>query len=676
MLEIHNRDEAHRLNMDLEFAAREYYAFDNPKMSDEEYDVKFRLLKAWVESHPEEALTIPNLMTNRVGYAPLNTFESMKHKTPMISLDNVFNTEDFVKWCSRIWHDYPEIKLGTEFKYDGVACSIHFNGGEYYLALTRGDGTTGEVITENVRTIRNLPKKIDYIGEVEIRGEVVIPRAAFERLNDEILESKGRPFATPRNAAAGSLRQRDPAITAKRPLIFLPYSVHGEITQQLETMSDVFDWLRSKGFTIGSDANCYPCNNNIDALLSHYLNIQGIRNNLPWDIDGVVVKVHDLDIQRELGELQRIPRWAIAYKFPAEHGFGFLYDIKWYVGRTGKITPVARFMKPIYIGGVEIYNATLANPDEIERLGITQSCMVRVERAGDVIPKITEVVPDHTGDARIYKKLPIPTTCPVCETKLSKEGANLYCQNWHCKGKIASEIEYWVSRDIMDIEGLGPQTIKQFMDAGLLNDKWDIYRLEEKKDDILKLEGWELTSVNKLIDAINRSKNPPLDRFIAGLNITGIGSVKAKEVAMIVGDIMTLSRLNRDAGFWPEALATLNVNAKLSLNRFMEVFGMREIHEWAALVGGVKEMPKRGDSHAGKTYVITGSFDNLTRDQIADTIERLGGKVGSSVTKNTTALIAGENAGSKLKKATELNIPVYNYLWVYDLIEEVNKLGN
>lgn len=674
MPEIHNRDEAHHLNLELEFAAREYYAFDNPKMSDAEYDVKFNLLKGWVEANPKEALTIPRLMINRVGFAPLNTFENMKHKTAMISLDNVFTTEDFVKWCSRIWAEYPETILATEFKYDGVACSIHFKGGQYYLALTRGDGTTGEVITENVRTIRNVPKEIDYLGEVEIRGEVVIPRAAFERMNFELEEAKLRTFATPRNAAAGSLRQRDPAITAKRPLVFLPYSVHGDITYELSTMSDVFKWLRSKGFTIGSDANTYPCNNNIDALLSHYLNIQTMREQLPWDIDGIVVKVHDLDIQRQLGELQRVPRWAIAYKFPAEHGFGFLYDIKWYVGRTGKVTPVARFGKPVYIGGVEIYNATLANPDEIERLGITESCMVRVERAGDVIPKITQVVPDRTGDARILKKLPIPNKCPSCDNPLVKEGANLYCKHYHCKGRVASEIEYWVSREVMDIEGFGPQTIKQFMDAGLINDKMDIYKLEHKKDEIMQLDGWEVQSVDKLIDSINRSKNPTLDRFIAGLNILGIGTVKAKELAMICGDVETFTQLSIDAGFWPEQIK-LNVNAQLALTHFLDVLRY-DVLNWAQQVGGIKSMPKRGDTHANKTYVITGSFEGVTRDEIADAIVRLGGKVGSTVTKNTTALIAGENAGSKLKKANELNVTVHDRSWVNRLIVEVNKLGN
>lgn len=674
MSEIHNRDEAHRLNMNLEFAAKEYYAFDNPKMSDDEYDVKFRLLKEWVEAHPEEALTIPRLMTNRVGYAPLNTFESMKHKTAMISLDNVFTTEDFVKWCGRIWQEYPETILATEFKYDGVACSAHYKGGQFYLALTRGDGTMGEVITENVRTIRNLPTEIDHLGEVEIRGEVVIPRAAFERMNEELDDAGLRGFATPRNAAAGSLRQRDPAITAKRPLIFLPYSVHGDITYELSTMSDAFAWLRAKGFTIGSDANCYPCNNDVDSLLSHYLRIQTIRNQLPWDIDGIVVKVHDLDIQRQLGELQRVPRWAIAYKFPAEYGFGFLYDIKWYVGRTGKITPVARFGKPVYIGGVEIYNATLANPDEIERLGITESCMVRVERAGDVIPKITQVVPDRTGDARIHRKLPIPKKCPVCDSKLVKEGANLYCKLYQCKGRVSAEIEYWVSREIMDIEGFGPQTIKQFMDAGILKDKMDIYSLENKKAEIMQLDGWDAISVDKLIDAINRSKNPPLDRYIAGLNIPGIGTVKAKELAMICGDVETFAMLSIDAGFWPDEIK-LNANAQMALNRFLEVLRY-DVINGAKLVGGVKTMPKRGNAHASKTYVITGSFEGITREEIADAVVRLGGKVGSSVTKNTTALIAGENAGSKLKKATELNIPVHDRAWVNRLIVEVNKLGN
>lgn len=656
------------LNMELLRACKDYYAFDRPKMSDAEYDYKFEQLKQWVKLNPEEAKSIPNLVTERVGYAPLNIFSTVKHETPMISLDNVFTTEDFVSWASKIFRDYPNVRLSTEYKYDGIACSVHYVDGELILGATRGDGTTGENITENVRTIRNLPKTIPYKGKIEVRGEVVIPKAAFEEMNMEIEEKGGYTFATPRNAAAGSLRQKNPAITATRPLIFLAYSLHGDIVDTLKDMSDVFAFLKEQGFTFGMDYDSYPCNSDTDSVLSWYLRIVANRSNLPWDIDGIVVKVHDLDIQRELGELHRVPRWAIAYKFPAEWGLGFIHDVEWQIGRTGKLTPVARFYKPVYIGGVEIYNATLSNPNELKRLGITESCMVRVERAGDVIPKITQVVDDKTGDTRIYKKLEAPTKCPYCGNETVMDGANLYCSVYHCNGRIASEIDYWVSRDIMDIDGLGPQTIRQLLAAGLIKDKMDLYDLESKRDQLLALEGWDTVSVDNLIKAINNSKNPSLDRFIAGLNIKHIGLVKAKEIAMACETIENFAIMSMDAGTFNYNIK-LNVNAQMTLNRFIECF-FNEITKWAEKVGGVKPMPKRSNVYAGRTYVITGSFEGITRNEITDALLYLGAKVSGSVTAKTTALIAGENTGTKYKKAMELRIPILDRVWVSKMILE------
>jgi DNA ligase (NAD+) len=656
------------LNMELQYACQQYYAFDNPKMSDAEYDFKFNQLKEWVNNNPEEAKKITNLVTDSIGYAPLNIFETVKHETPMISLDNVFSTEDFVAWASKIYRDYPNAQLATEYKYDGVACSVHYINGELVLGATRGDGATGENITENVRTIRNLPKTIPYKGKMEVRGEVVIPKAAFEAMNQEIEEKGGYTFATPRNAAAGSLRQKSPAITATRPLIFLAYSLHGDILDTMEDMSDVFKFLKEQGFTFGMDYDGYPCNSDVDAVLSWYLRIIGSRSNLPWDIDGIVVKVHDLKTQRELGELHRVPRWAIAYKFPAEWGLGFIGDIEWQIGRTGKLTPVARFYKPVYIGGVEIYNATLVNPEQIKRLGITMSCMVRVERAGDVIPKITQVVDDKSGDCRIYKQLHTPTKCPYCDNKTVMEGANLYCSVYLCKGRIASEIDYWVSRDIMDIEGLGPQTVRQLMDADLVKDKIDLYDLESKRDQLLALDGWDTVSVDNLIKSINASKNPTLDRFIAGLNIKHVGLVKSKELALICGDVETFAGLSIDAGFWPDEIK-LNVNAEMTLNRFLEVM-RNDVIKLAHKVGGVKPMAKRSDVFKGRTYVITGSFENVSRKNIEDALVKLGAKIGGSVTTNTTALIAGENSGSKFKKAQELRIPILDQQWVNRMLVE------
>lgn len=660
------------LNMELQYACQQYYAFDNPKMSDAEYDFKYNQLKEWVANNPEEAKKINNLVTETIGYAPLNIFETVKHETPMISLDNVFSTEAFVSWATKIYRAYPNAQLATEYKYDGVACSVHYINGELVLGATRGDGTTGENITENVKTIRNLPKTIPYKGKIEVRGEVVIPKAAFESMNVEIEEKGGYTFATPRNAAAGSLRQKNPAITATRPLIFLVYSLHGDILDTMKDMSDVFKFLKEQGFTFGMDYDCYPCNSDIDSVLSWYLKIVSSRSNLPWDIDGIVVKVHDLETQKELGELQRVPRWAIAYKFPAEWGLGFIGDIEWQIGRTGKLTPVARFFKPVYIGGVEIYNATLVNPEQIKRLGITMSCMVRVERAGDVIPKITQVVDDKSGDCRIYKQLRTPMNCPYCGNATVMDGANLYCSVYLCSGRIASEIDYWVSRDIMDIEGLGPQTVRQLMEVGLIKDKFDLYDLEHKRDQLLALDGWNTISVDNLITAINKSKNPTLDRYIAGLNIKHIGLVKAKEIAMACGDVDTFAGMSMDCGTFNYDIK-LNVNAQMTLNRFIEVY-FNDIRLWAEKIGGVKPMPKRNDVFKGRVYVITGSFDGLTRKEIEDALVKMGARIGGSVSSNTTALIAGENAGSKFKKAQELKVPILDKIWVTRMLLEHAQL--
>lgn len=665
-----------KLNRELIWASEWYYAFDRPKMDDAEYDYKFQQLRNWVEANPELAKDIPNLVTERVGFKPLNIFSTFKHEVPMISLDNVFTTEDFVSWVTKIHREFPGITLATEYKYDGVACAIHYNDGLLTIAATRGDGTTGEVITENVKTIRNVPREIPYKGKLEVRGEVVIPREAFIAMNEELEGKPHLQFANPRNAAAGSLRQKNPEITARRPLIFLAYSVHGDILDNFKDMSEVFEFLKEQGFTFGMDIDCYPRNNDLDALLSHYMNIKAFRDRLPWDIDGIVVKVHDLAIQRELGELHRVPRWAIAYKFPAAWGLAFIYGVDWQIGRTGKLTPVARFHKPVYIGGVEISNATLSNPNEIERLGIKHNCMVRVERAGDVIPKITEVADDKdtNGNARIYTPIEIPKTCPYCGNNTKREGANLYCSVYYCSGRIAAEIDYWVSRDIMDIEGCGPQTVRELLKAGLIKDKFDLYDLESKRAELIVLEGWDTISVNNLINSINASKNPSLDKFIAGLNIQHIGLVKAKEIAMVCGDVDTFAGISMDVGTFPDELK-LNANAALSLNRFIEVF-FNDIRLWAKKVGGVKPMPKRGKVFAGKSYVITGSFDGINRTEIEKAIEKLGGKVASSVSSNTTAIVVGENPGSKAEKADKLKVPRVGLKWVTETIFSANNMSD
>lgn len=657
-----------QLNKELLKACRDYYAFDRPKMSDAEYDYKFAQLKEWAEQNPTAAKQIPNLVTERVGYAPLNQFKPVKHTTPMISLDNVFTTAEFTAWMDKIYREYPNTLLSLEYKYDGLAGSLHYENGELVLAATRGDGTVGEDVTENVKTIRNVPRTIPYKGRLEVRGEIVIPKAAFEELNEQLELQKKQPFATPRNAAAGSLRQKNPAVTATRPLIFLAYGLHGELLNQLTDMGDVFAFLKEQGFTFGMDADCYPRSQDIDSILSHYLNIVSMRDSLPWDIDGVVVKVHNLAIQRKLGELHRVPRWAIAYKFPAQSGVGFISAIEWQIGRTYKLTPVANFGKPVYIGGVEIYNATLSNPNEIARLGITGPCMVRVERAGDVIPKITQVLdkPDTNYPAGLG--FTAPTHCPYCSTKTKMTGANLYCDNYLCKGQSAAEIDYWVSRDIMDIDGLGPQTVRQLLNSGLIQNKFDLYLLENKREELLALDGWDTTSVNNLLKAIGDSKSPTLDKFIAGLNIPHIGLVKAKEIAMACGNVTAFATMSMDAGTWNNDIK-LNVNAKMSLNRFLEVFSF-EVEQWTKLVGGIEPMPTSTGVYKGHTYVITGSFGTIGRGDIENALMKKGAKIGSSVTSKTTAVIAGDNPGTKLQKAITLNIPVYNQTWVDQLFKE------
>ncbi|ENU42853.1 DNA ligase [Acinetobacter seifertii] len=639
-----------------------YYVMDQPTISDSEYDHLFHQLKALEEQNPE--LIQADSPTTKVGGQALSKFESVTHVVPMLSLGNVFNQEDLFAFARRVEERLPnqKVQYEVELKLDGLAISLWYENGVLVRGVTRGDGETGEDFTQNVKTIRNLPKvlhseKYEIPRLLEVRGEVLMPKSGFEKLNAD-QEAKGeKTFANPRNAAAGSLRQLDPNIAASRPLAFYAYGIaQCEPNHNLTTMHDSLQWLTELGFQIAERQ--YLCNS-IQEVQQRYEQIQQERPNLQVEIDGMVVKVDDLKQQQQLGFLSREPRWATAYKFPAQAALTTVEQIDWQVGRTGTLTPVAR-LNPVFVGGVTVSNVTLHNIGEIHRLDVRVGDTVSVYRTGDVIPKVEKVWPEfRPAEAEIVH---LPENCPVCASPVvMPEGEALArCSGGlYCAAQRIEAIRHFVSRKALDIEGLGDRWVESLLHLDLLKDVADIYHLHEHRETLLGIEKMGEKSVQNLIDAIEASKKTTLARFIYALGIRGVGETTARMLANTFQTLEALKAANIEA--LKKTPDVGDITAEWIADFFLAPHNIEVLDRLiaAGIHWDAPTAPTRQPLN-GESWVLTGTLEQMTRDQATQMLQALGARVSGSVSSKTKCVVAGEKAGSKLEKAAKLGIPVMN----------------
>lgn len=639
-----------------------YYVLDNPMLQDSEYDQLRQKLLNLESQYPD--LVQADSPINSVGDKPLPFFTQITHAIPMLSLGNLFNFDDLQNFIRRVNDRLADNQQNPEYevelKLDGLAVSILYENGKLVQAVTRGDGQTGEDITQNVKTIRNVPHVLDFdldfnIEKLEVRGEVLMPKAGFAKLNREA-ESKGeKTFANPRNAAAGSLRQLDPNIAENRPLAFYGYSVVQGLPNHIKTQSQALFWLKELGFTI-SDIELVK---NAQELQDYYVSVIEKRPNLPFDIDGIVVKVNDLALQNQLGFLSREPRWATAYKFPAETVMTRLNAIEWQVGRTGQLTPVGK-LEPVNVGGVTVSNVTLHNIGEIHRLDIRVGDMVSVHRAGDVIPKVTRVWEDERPtDAKMVE---LPSHCPVCDSPvILPEGEALArCTGGlFCPAQQQEALIHFVSRKAMDIDGLGERWLISFHEHGLVKTVADIYDLPNHKNDLINFEKLGEKSVENMLNAIEKSKQTTLPRFIYALGIRGVGESTALNLAKQFGDLPEL--MNASIEELQKTPDVGDITADLIFEFFRAEHNLEVIDRLikAGIVWEkVSNEPVGNQPLQGQSWVITGTLTSMGRDEAKAKLQGLGAKVSGSISAKTTALLAGEKAGSKLAKAESLGVKV------------------
>jgi DNA ligase (NAD+) len=635
-----------------------YYVLDNPEISDAEYDKLMQQLKDLENEHP--ALVTPDSPTQRVGGKPREGFVKVRHSTPMLSLDNTYNEEELRDWERRV-HELSgrsDVDYVCELKLDGMSLALVYEDGRLARGVTRGDGSVGEDVTLNVRTVRSVPlsipkerlKKAGIPVDFEVRGELLMPTASFKKINEE-RERNGLPtFANPRNFTAGTVRQLDANVTAERRLDYFSYMLLVDGRTFFDHHSKTLAALNTAGFKVNQHRRMVHSMDEVWAFIQEW---EAKRDSLPYEIDGIVVKVDRIALQDELGFTGKAPRWAIAYKYAARGGVTKLENVRWQTGRTGKLTPVAE-LAPIPIGGTTVRNATLHNLDEIRRLGVKIGDWVRVERGGDVIPKVVEVDKDHP---RGEKEVEDPVKCSVCGNKVVRtEGEVDYrCVNADCPAKLLGTILHFASRGVMNIDGMGDALVTQLTERGLVKNVADIYKLT--KDDLLSLERMGDKSAQNILDEIEASKKLSLERVIYGLGIRFVGARTAQFLAEHFGSMEAL------AGAGIEELQNVNEVGPRIAESIVEFFSIpvnRKLVERLGEAGlafkGKKK--ERGTKLAGKTFVLTGTLAKHTRDEAKKMIEDAGGRVSGSVSKNTDYVVAGADAGSKLDKAKQLGIEV------------------
>jgi len=637
-----------------------YYVLDNPILEDSEYDQLRRSLLEAEEEYPD--LVQPDSPINQVGDMPLSAFTQVTHDIPMLSLGNVFEYDDLRDFMRRVndrlsdSQQNPEYEM--ELKLDGLAVSLKYEHGKFVQAVTRGDGQTGEDITQNAKTIRNLPLWIADAADIElleVRGEVLMPKAGFERLNRLAEENEGKTFANPRNAAAGSLRQLDPAIAASRPLAFYGYSVNQGLPDTIDTQSGALAWLTELGFTVSA----VEVVANPRAAQTYYESVIEGRSDLPFEIDGMVIKVNSLALQQQLGYLSREPRWATAYKFPAETVMTRLNDIEWQVGRTGQITPVGK-LEPVKVGGVTVSNVTLHNFGEIQRLDVRAGDTVSVHRAGDVIPKVTRVW--HDQRPADSEPVTLPSTCPVCDSPvvLPEDEALARCTGGlFCPAQQQEALIHFVSRRAMDIDGLGASWLISFFEHGLVKTVADIYQLHNHADEMVTFEKLGEKSVQNIINAIEASKHTTLPRFIYALGIRGVGEGTAQNFAQQFSDLDSLMAASVETLIKTPDVG--EITAELTYKFFRAPHNIEVINsllEAGVYWDKVEQVASEGLPLDGQTWVITGALDSMARDEAKAKLQALGAKVSGSISAKTTALLAGDKAGSKLTKAEKLGVKI------------------
>lgn len=637
-----------------------YYVRDSPEISDLEFDQLMQELQQLEADNPK--LITPDSPTQRVGGKPREGFVKVKHSSPMLSLDNTYNEEELRAWERRV-HELSgrkDVDYVCELKLDGMSLSLGYDDGQLARGITRGDGAVGEDVTLNVRTVRSVPlsisgeklKKAGIPPDFEVRGELLMPTAAFKKLNEE-RERAGLPtFANPRNFTAGTVRQLDSSITAQRRLDYFAYGLLQNGRTYFDRHFRTLDALEAAGLKVNPHRKLV---HSMDEVWDFIRQWEGKRDSLPYEIDGIVVKVDRVALQDELGFTGKAPRWAIAYKYAARAGITRLEDIRVQVGRTGKLTPVA-MLAPVLIGGTTVRNATLHNMDEIERLGVRIGDWVQVERGGDVIPKVTKVIDDkdHPRGTRSFE---MPEKCPVCGTNIVRtEGEVDYrCVNANCPAKLREAILHFASRGVMNIDGMGDALVNQLTERGLVKNIADIYKLT--KDGLLSLERMGDKSAQNILDEIEKSKKLPLERVIYGLGIRFVGERTAQFLAEHFGSMEAFENTG------VEELQNVNeVGPRIaeSIVEFFSIPANRKLVERLRQAGLTLSGPRkqRGTKLAGKTFVLTGTLGKYTRDEARKMIEDAGGKVTGSVSKKTDYVVAGTDAGSKLDKANQLGVRV------------------
>lgn len=636
----------------------QYYVLNESSVPDAEYDRLMQALKALEAEHPEWVTA--DSPTQRVAGQVQGGFETVQHEMPMLSLDNAFNESDLAAFYKRIQdrlNHQGEIELACEPKLDGIAISLLYEKGRLVRGATRGDGTTGENITANVRTLRSVPLRLrgdDWPEVLEVRGEIYMPREGFEKMNERALAGGSKVFVNPRNAASGSLRQLDPELTAQRPLEMCAYSVgRVEGGPELQTHSATLDALKRWGLKINPESRVVTGLTDAEA---YYDQLLGKRDRLDYDIDGIVFKVNRLGLQQRLGFVSRAPRWAIARKFPAQEEMTVLIDVDFQVGRTGAVTPVAR-LEPVFVGGVTVSNATLHNMDEIGRLGIRKGDTVVIRRAGDVIPQVARVILERRPEGA--EPIQLPTGCPVCGAHIERTEGEVVARctgGLSCNAQRREALKHFVSRRAMDIDGLGEKLIDVLLEQSLVQAPSDIYGL--RAEQLTNLERMGDKSANNLVKAIAASKETTLARFLYALGVREVGVTTAAHLAQHFGSLPALQSATEE-----QLLEVEDVGPKVAAHVrhfFEESRNTEEIERllaagihWPDPIVDTESQPLKGE-----TWVVTGKLEQLSRDEAKDHLMQLGAKVAGSVSAKTHKVVAGPGAGSKLKKATDLGIPV------------------
>lgn len=628
----------------------QYYVYDNPTISDYEYDMMMQELIKLEQEHPE--LITPDSPTQRVGGTALTEFETYMHPVPLDSLQDVFSYEELVAFDTRVREVVANPEYVVELKIDGLSVSLEYEDGVLVRGVTRGDGVTGEIVTSNIKTIRTIPLRLQNAPKrLIVRGEVFMPREVFLHLNEKRENNEQAPFKNPRNAAAGSLRQLDPKVAAERKLDIIVFNLQLIDADEPETHAQALDYLQSLGFKTSPYRNVVQ---SIEAAFEEIQRLGDLRGQLPFQIDGAVVKVNNITDRKALGKTTKFPKWAAAYKYPPEQKDTVLEDIIIQVGRTGVLTPNAQ-LRPVHVAGVTVSRATLHNRDFIAEKGIMIGDTVVIQKAGDIIPEVVRVVPElRPDDARSFV---MPEVCPVCGAAVYNDASEsaVRCQNTNCPAQLTRHIIHFASRDAMNIDGLGPAIVEALLAENLIHDAADLYYLD--RDRVVKIERMGDKSADNLIFAISRSKENDLARLIFALGIRHVGQKTGKVLSAHFGSLDALMAATMDE------LITISdigeTTAESLMNWFKLEDSLKLIEKLKQAGVNMKNTREVSDTRfSGKTFVLTGALSRFTRDEASELIEKLGGKTSSSVSKKTSFVVVGEDAGSKLRRAQELSIPI------------------